>query len=143
MNDKDILVWLDKFLNMSIGIIFGILVGLSFPKECKAETDILLGQWSYHYNRDYQFNETHNLVGIDTGDWIVARFKNSYSRTSFTAMRAFDTGWFGTRLAIGASTGYEDIYGYKAVPVVLLNKQIGNIDINFIPIVGITAGFRF
>ena len=142
MSHNDLESWLDKFLNLSVGVLIGMLL-IASSGECKAETDILLGQWSYHYNRNYDFNETHNLVGIDTGNWVVARFKNSYDRTSYTALRSFDTGWMGTRIAVGASTGYKDIYGYDLVPVVMLNKSIGHVDINFIPIVGVTVGFRF
>ena len=142
MNDDEIQSWLDKLLNLFVGVLLGLMFGLGAVKECKAEVDILLGQWSYHYNRNYSFNESHNLVGIDTGNYIIARFKNSYNRTSFTAMKAMDLsgGW---RWAFGISTGYQDVYGSKVVPVVLLNKRYGYVDFNFIPSVGLTVGFRF
>ena len=37
-----------------------------------------LGLWSHHW-RDGDYNETHDLIGVEVGDYSIATFQNSYN----------------------------------------------------------------
>lgn len=120
-----------------------LILMMSFTSAYADEkADLLLGQWTNHIDKDFNYNESHNLVGVEYSNWAVARFKNSYDKTSWAVMRSHQvsSNW---KIAYGASTGYEGITGMVLTPIVMLSYNMGILDVNFMPDIGTGVGFRF
>lgn len=103
-----------------------VLAALSLPVQ--AET-IHFGAWSKHLDGG-EHNETHKFLALEKDNFIVGRFKNSYSKTSLVAGYNFQgtTNHFNYGLTLGGVTGYEDkmpnVMGVTpaVVPFVSYNK---------------------
>lgn len=77
-----------------------------------------LGGWSYHFEtvydingNEYEFNDTHNMVGFMYQDWVVAAYKNSYYDWSYMAAYNFGYEWgesFEYGVLLGVVYGYEE-----------------------------------
>lgn len=78
----------------------------------KAQADaIYLGAWSKHIQPAPQIrNETHNLVGVEYGGYMVSTFKNSFGAETFAVAKRFElfeTQNFKAGLYVGATYGYR------------------------------------
>lgn len=138
---KDVTSYIARLVFISAIVIF--FLENSEASERAAKVDFLVGMWTDHIDDGFDYNESHKLLGIEYNGWAIARFKNSYNRTSVSLVKSMQIckGW---KFGLGASTGYEDIQGYsKLTPIVMLSYNIGILDVNFMPDVGMGVGFRF
>lgn len=91
-----------------------LLICLSIPNLAYAcsSNSLILGGWSYHLNRDTDYNEVHQGVGFSCDHWSVMRFKNSYHRDSVGIGYETDSLWrnryLDISLYVGAWSGYYD-----------------------------------
>jgi len=91
-----------------VAIIFLVCVMTSHAAE------LYLGGWSTHLTTpDAQYNQDHQLVGIEHKRVFVARFLNSYARESYAAAYAWhrDRGYLRLSLYAGGVYGYRECYG--------------------------------
>lgn len=77
--------------------------------------DLLLGQYTYHFDREQEngeeFRDTHPLIGYTTDWWSVVYMKNSYNKDSVVAVANWkykDHDYFRPMFAIGGATGYHE-----------------------------------
>lgn len=93
-------------------LAFFVLVAAVWAGNAKAEDEIYLGAWSKHFIKG-EYNEVHNLVGINYKSWVVARFDNSYNRETYLA--GYDFRWSYQDLHAGViaavSYGYRECFG--------------------------------
>lgn len=83
---------------------------------------ITIGLWSYHFDRAWPANETHNLVGIQYEKAYIAHYENSYNRDSVIVARISDADcWKAVCVdwMAGIVTGYESRTRMKATPFIL------------------------
>ena len=93
-------------------IVLMILMAVSTDVFAES-TYIHLGAWSKHIdigNRDNNYNETHNLIAIESNNWMAGRFKNSYDDETFFVGHRFTKQWHNLELGLtaGAMHGYRD-----------------------------------
>lgn len=92
-----------------------LLMCAIYAANVKAETAIHLGGYSYHvatgHKEDYQ--DWHELVAVEHGNWIAGRFVNSYDRTSAIVGYGWSKQWGNWRgsVYVGAVYGYRSCYG--------------------------------
>ena len=102
----------------------------------------MLGQWSHHFGaRPGEYNQSHDLIAYQHGDYLFGTFNNSYYKRTFLVGKKilkWDLmgGEFGMRA--GLATGYGDnlIFG-------LGYYSLGIIEINFLPTAMTSIGFKF
>lgn len=70
---------------------------------------IFLGQFSYHFNREYDWNEQHNSIGVEYNRMFLIHFDNSYYDES-TAI-GYHPSFIWNRIEFGAKIGV--VKGYK------------------------------
>ena len=85
----------------------------ALPCFALAETEcnrLLFGGWSHHTDGAYDYNESHNMVGLQCNSISVMRFNNSYGDESYGI--GYD--WVGTTVGpvdlgayAGLWSGYE------------------------------------
>lgn len=98
--------------NKACWIMAAVLaVMIVWGNNAKAD-ELYLGAWSKHFIKG-DYNEVHNLVGINYNSWVVARFKNSYNRD--THLIGYDFRWSYQGLHAGiiaaVSHGYRECFG--------------------------------
>lgn len=82
------------------------------------EVSFLFGGWSNHNMIDkdgFEYNENHNLIGIEFDQVIYAKFKNSYNDSSTVLAYSFNLTQVTSEyvdlklnLAVGLVSGYQD-----------------------------------
>jgi hypothetical protein len=111
---------------------------------------ITLGLWSYHFDQSWSPKQTHDLVGFQYERAYVAKYNNSYDKTSVIAAYATKPdcwGKFCVDWLAGVVTGYEQRTGMTATPFVLPRLKLEIVDnINVyaivIPTEVVAAGFE-
>lgn len=87
------------------------LAALAAP-VVQADCDrLIFGGWSYHYDRSKDYNENHQMIGIQCQGVSVMRFKNSTGSTSVGVGYEHMPYTWGNAEAgayVGAWTGYDD-----------------------------------
>jgi hypothetical protein len=84
---------------------------LMLPALAAADCSILFGGWSYHADREQDYNETHDMIGVQCRGVSAMKFTNSYDKEAYGV--GYDYTWrtFGP-VAVGAYaavwTGYRD-----------------------------------
>lgn len=81
--------------------------------KIKADS-IYIGGWSTHIaSPDSQYNQSHDLIAYEHNSYLVGRFKNSYSRTSYVAAKGWheQSGYLRLSLFVGGVYGYRSCYG--------------------------------
>lgn len=79
-----------------------LLLLLTIPCVSVASTGcdrLLFGGWSHHTDTSYEYNESHNMIGIQCNSISAMHFSNSYGEESY-------------------GIGYDWV-GYKAGPIEL------------------------
>lgn len=119
-------------------LILLMLVGL-WQKDCKAETVLLIDQYSYHWKPKDYYNDHHNLVGIEQGGYGVVNFLNSdyqhataiYKRTELASQGPWSIGWKGMLIY-----GYDDI-SLPILPMLFLDLRVRykylGLEVNCVP----------
>ena len=106
------------------------------PAIATADCSLLFGGWSYHADRSKEYNETHDMLGIQCNGISAMKFTNSYHREAYGV--GYDYVWrsFG-RVDVGAYaalwTGYEE----AATPIGGLRARV---NVGRFAVVGTTAG---
>lgn len=77
--------------------------------QSSAETYLNAGAWSHHIG-DGNYNETHNLVAIETKSFIGGYFENSYKDDSFFLAYRWEA-WRFRDIDFSALAG--GVYGYS------------------------------
>jgi len=94
-------------------LVLSVIVLVLAVYSANAKSDELyLGAWSKHFVEG-EYNEVHNLVGVNYKNVVVARFKNSYNRD--THLIGYDFRWSYKGLHAGViaavSHGYRECFG--------------------------------
>lgn len=123
--------------------------------DTHADSYLLLGQWSKHIRDKDYYNETHHLLGVE---WMynnnnsvhLSTYINSDSiRGYIVANRRQVIGEYRGGVNVSPSLLYGLVSGYEkadilpfVLPGVSVSKGRVGVDINCIPTVVISAGFR-
>lgn len=111
-----------------LGLLYSV-----FSEPAKAEgVDVLVGAWSYHYNRDAQRNEQHNLLGVCYSSVCAGSMTNSYGVKGITVFYDYSTP-INSHLSVGWRAGV--LSGYEGTPVAI--QAAG-----FMPMAGATASLE-
>lgn len=90
-----------------------VLVCGVYSSNARGETELYLGAWSKHFNSEREYNESHNLVGINYKSWVAGRLDNSYDRETWFV--GYDLRWSykGVHAGVMATVtrGYTDCFG--------------------------------
>lgn len=135
---------------LTAGLILGCLF-LPMPSQA-ADTgkfSVLIGYWTRHVNRSDDTNEKTAMIAFLYNDYMISRFKNSYSDETFFAgkrfhTKKFDLGKFNHlsvqgNLYLGLMHGYADnlpnIAGISpsALPTVGLIWKKASVELGYIP----------
>lgn len=88
-----------------------ILLMIVWAHQVKAD-ELYLGAWSKHFTGG-DYNEVHNMVGVNYDSWVAAYFKNSYER--HTVLIGKDFRWsfreVHAGVMVGGTFGYRECYG--------------------------------
>jgi hypothetical protein len=121
--------------------VMTIVMATSCSPTSFAETDLLLGSWSRH-DRPANYNQVHKLVGLEVDGYAIGTFTNSYGDPAWFASYSQKYN-YGFKVSYGVVHGYEKVkYMPMIVPGVTIGKGLVQLDINYIPFVAMTAGFR-
>ena len=115
-----------------------VIILLSGNAVCKEK--IYVGMLSYHYDREYSYNEEHPNIGYESeGGYFVEYFLNSKNKDTFLIGKMFrgiytfndewDFGW-----DIGVSKGYnfkDREYSIIGLPTISWNKGKYGVDFRF------------
>lgn len=65
---------------------------------------------SIHLDDDYDYNNNHYLVAVESGNYIAGGFKNSYDNLSIIGGRKFEfeSNYINYGAIVGAVSGYDD-----------------------------------
>lgn len=136
-------------------LIMAALAASFISSACIADTQthVYLGQWSRH-TRDEgdEYNETHELIGIEHKNVFITSFVNSYSdRSYFGGYRLHtsldDVAEIGIK--VGLVHGYEDLWQIggglspMALPELTLKYDNIGVVIHHLPFAFTSVGFRF
>lgn len=113
--------------------------------------DLLLGQYTYHFDRDRpdggEFREVHPLIGYSTNRWTVVYMKNSYDEDSVVAVANWKykgDDYFRPFVAVGGATGYHKYKKGTTVGKVTflgyVGVELGHIDSRVNLLVTMTPG---
>ena len=99
-----------KLLSVSI-----LAIAAFVPTVQAADIGVIFGGWSKHsVSDDYNYNESHNAIGIKYNNFVLSSFTNSYNNHSVVAAYSYDLasstfkGFTQTASVIGGFvTGYE------------------------------------
>lgn len=114
----------------------------------EAKCEAVLGGWSYHQDRERNYNETHDTIGLECNDWMLITYNNSLSNRSIFVGRSIessDTG-FSYGVQYGLINGYD--HGSSspypiAFPKVSYNMAWGGVDVLVMPGVVTYANLKF
>lgn len=131
-----------NFLKSITFIILLFLSTSSFASDEDEQIWVHRYMWSHHFD-DKDLNETHNLIGLEYNDWLVARYYNSdYRNTTLIAKyfdKCTDISIFNAcgGLLLGVANGYTYIndgdYAPYAIPTLRLSYKRLGIELNGIP----------
>lgn len=111
-----------------------VLLAAIYSANAKAETYVYAGAWSDHPFSENDYNERHDLLGVEHKGVIAGYFRNSYSEDSFVTGYRFKRAYgdLEASLIVGATYGYRHcVKGYAdrskrvcpvAVPMVTYTK---------------------
>lgn len=118
---------------MLIVILFSWLLVL-VPRSQASDLSLLIGGWSYHYDRNESFNETHNLIGLCYKTFCAASYKNSYDVDSGLVYYQYDLSHgFNLKAGLmGGYSGHEDIAfsGLGLIPMLGLGYSFNLLSID-------------
>lgn len=116
---------------LTASLLASIVLTACAPATATASSAVHLdyGGWSYHFDRSYPWNESHNSWGLSLEsheafrfDGIaVTHFTNSYNDPSTALSVSSGLCWYGVMTVCGAglmggATGYEDTVGMAVMP---------------------------
>ena len=97
-------------------IILFIFVASCNYQPAFADTNLLLGAWSHHFDKEAE-NESHDLVAITHSYYMLGYYKNSYDNDSIIAafnLESEPSSNFSVFSYLGLVRGYETCYGDRA-----------------------------
>lgn len=134
-----------------------LLIAFSFPAIAG---DILVGQYTYHFNEDTrnndQYLDTHPLIGYAAQNYTVIAMKNTYNENSLSLLytqRLNINKYLDLAASFGGASGYEKhktsckigeviCVGYISADIHPESNSYG-IVITFAPGVFVGAGLKF
>lgn len=124
------------FNSLLVGLI--IAIAITACREAKADT-IYLGAWTQHFDTEYDYNSSHDLVGYEFDSGLFGMtMVNSYYERSYLVGYAGD--WF----KLGLATGYEEHHGMKALPFVTIGHTFFKyLDVNIVQFSAISVGLKY
>lgn len=84
------------------------------------ELALNLGLWSHHW-RDGDYNETHDLIGVEIAEYSVATYENSYGRETWLLTKRVREACDG-RLCYEWQAGL--VHGYRDTTLPILFPRI-------------------
>lgn len=124
-----------------------LLLLLLSPWAVADSLNLMVGCWSYHTDRDSDYNETNKCLGLQYAGYTALYFKNSEGGDSFAVAKNYEYPWtehLSYGFKVGAVTGYQRA---DVLPTVLpyVSTHFGqwSLDFHAIPTVVYTVGIRF
>lgn len=122
------------------------------------DTSVLLGGWSYHFDRGQDWNESHNMVIVEHKDYALGYMKNSYGDDTFMFFKDFT--WYESEYVnfgwkVGGNIGYDkedvSLQFFGIVPILdpyfeFNAVEVGGVEIK--PVIlynwsSVVGGFKF
>ena len=143
-----------QFKTYAIVLTAALILGVLFlPMPCHAadtgKFSVLIGYWTRHVDRSDDTNEKTGMVALLYNDYMISRFKNSYSDETLFAGKRFHTKKFGLgkfkhlsvqgNLYAGLMHGYSDnlpnVGGISpgVLPTVGLIWKKASVELGYIP----------
>ena len=127
-------------------LVCGMSLALALsPAVYAKELDLVVGGFSYHSDRDADYNEVHDNIGLEYDDWTVFYYRNSNRRSSVFLGKSTEGSCYASWLCSGLSYGIISGYSDKYIPVVLpkLRVDLGPVaaDIHTVP--GVVTQIQF
>lgn len=100
-------------LNWAYWVAAAFILGMAaYASNAKAEDELYIGGWSKHFTGG-DYNEQHNLVGINYNSYVGAYFKNSYGRDTYLIGRDFRWSYKDLHAGViaGLTYGYRECFG--------------------------------
>lgn len=98
-------------------VLCGLFVATT-PVAEEPDVSLLLGGWSYHQDRSYNFNESHDVIGVCYNNFCLSRYKNSFDNVGMLAYyqhALYNYKEVGLGLRAGIMGGYEGINLFNEV----------------------------
>ncbi len=73
-------------MKLKSGFFLMIFSSVTFAS---ADLEVYLGAWTYHFDRDGDYNQTNDLIGFEYKKWMVYHFENSFNDESVFIGRRF------------------------------------------------------
>lgn len=130
-----------KNLLITITLLFSINVLANTQDDTMS---IYLGGWSKHFDNDYDYNESNQLIAIQYNEYVFGTFKTSYYNRGYVAGYDMGYDWQDLRFGIlvGAVYGYTEyeidphlLIGDKLVPLIF--PYVSYIKFKIKPVVGV------
>lgn len=124
------------------------LVLILFVSTPTHASDIIVGGWSYHKDRDKQYNEQHDTFGYSQDGWNVVWYNNSKNRNTVIVAKDYlypVTDWWSVGVMAGLATGYDYYGGVKGAALGKMSFQYKRFgaDFNFLPDVVYHINFKY
>ena len=127
-----------------LAVFLGTMLLVSNPATA-SDYGILFGGWSYHLDRDREYNESHRMVGVSYKNLSLVYFRNSYDKVSWglgystdpvVEYKGFEVGGY-----IAAWTGYKDQGWSIAMPVIApyIRKDFGPVRATVMTVIEVTT----
>ena len=100
-------------------LLFSSFTYAHFEEDKDHHVELTFGGWSHHINTDTDYNETHDLIGVEYNDFQVFTFVNSYDYRSYgvgythTVTLVDKYLFFG--VSVGVVDGYETVEGFGRI----------------------------
>lgn len=122
----------DGFIKVVFILLVSFLIALYSNDSKAGDFSVITGGFSYHYDRDYDYNESHDLLGLCYKKTCIASYKNSYNVKSYLAYSSIDLMQYGK---LNVNIKYGLMGGYKG------HEKIAFSEYGIIPMIGV--GFDY
>ena len=107
-------------MNKAFAILLAFAALSTYASEFRATIPLASKHYFCASNQCLDLNESNLGFGIEYNGYGIIGFKNSYSRQSFSAYKAFEydaNPYLGLGIRLGGVTGYKEESGMEVVPL--------------------------
>ncbi|BAV81113.1 hypothetical protein [Vibrio phage CKB-S2] len=121
-------------LTLFLSVFFAFMNATKALASEEETTAVFVGGWSYHFDQEYDYNESHAMFAFQYDKVVAGTFINSYSDRGY--LLGYDSwkieneyGAIGTYITL--MTGYEN---FRVLPMILPYAQLNAFEVNDIEI---------
>ena len=116
-------------------IIGSIFISCLANSEEDPDISLFIDCWAYHNDRDKDYNETNNCLGIKYNQYFASKFNNSFDDDAYW-IGIYKEYWINPYIHYGPTAGlligYDDI-PFMVAPRVSLETKVVSFDIHWLP----------